>query len=96
MDAMRIYEKRTGVMPKALSEKPTEVSPDVAFYLNAFDFLSRFRGSNGFALNPLQYSDIAHYAEKVGYSDPDEFFFLAEILGALDTEYRKIQAEKKS
>ena len=95
LDALKLYQKRTGIVPPALLEKPEEASPEASFYLGAFDFLSSFRGSNGFSLTPISYSDIAHYAEKVGHTEPDEFFFLAEVVGALDREYRRIKEASK-
>jgi hypothetical protein len=49
--------------------------------------LSAFRGSNGFGPEPLRLPDIATYCEKIGYNDPDDFFFFAEVMRACDDVY---------
>jgi hypothetical protein len=38
---------------------------------------------------------VAHYADKLELTG-DEFFFFAEVVGALDREYRRLQQEKDS
>jgi len=63
------------------------MTPVLAFYLQAFSYLSSFRGGNGFGLNPIALQDIATYCEKIGYNDPDDFFFFAEVMRACDDVY---------
>ena len=94
LDALRLYEKRTGTTPKALLEQPPDPPPDTAFYLNAFRLLSNFRGSNGFAIEPLRYADMAHYAAQMGL-EGDEFFFFAEVIAAIDHAYRNAMSESQ-
>jgi len=93
LDALRLYEQRSGKTPKALLDRPPDPTPDIAFYLTAFRFLSNFRGSNGFAIEPLRYADVAHYAAQMEL-EGDEFFFFAEVLAALDHAYRSHVTEK--
>jgi hypothetical protein len=38
---------------------------------------------------------VAHYADKLELIG-DEFFFFAEVIGALDREYRRLSQEKDS
>ena len=96
MVALETYQERTGNVPQALQDKPDDPTAAASFYLNAFDFLSSFRGSNGFSMNPISYADIAHYARQIGYTDPSDFFPLAEVVGRLDRVYLIHQSEKSS
>ena len=68
-------------------DKPDSTALDVQFLLEAFFFLSGFRGSGGFGANPLAYADVANFAVRVGYSDATEFFFFMDAISALDRAY---------
>jgi hypothetical protein len=78
--------KKTGELPPALANKP-DITPDYAFYLNSFFFLSKFRGSSGYGPNPLSLSDIWEFCRKVGFHDADMQFFFADIMHACDSVY---------
>ena len=96
MDALRIYQKKTGETPPALRNKPPDPAPDVEFYLFAFYFLSGFRTSNGFGANPIDYLAIADYADRVGYVEAADFFPFVEVIQALDREYLSFLSEKQN
>jgi hypothetical protein len=38
---------------------------------------------------------MAHYAERVGMGDGDEFFFFAEVISSLDQEYLSLSAQSQ-
>ena len=86
--------RKTGIVPPALLSKP-DVTPDMHFYLDAFNLLSGFRGSSGFGANPLSYGSVADFAEKVGYNQPGDYFFFLDMMSALDSEFLRIIAERK-
>lgn len=90
-----MHQKRTGDVPQALRNKPDDPPPDVEFLLHAFFFLSGFRGSNGFGMNPIPYLASADYADRVGYSDPVDFFPFMEAMQALDREYLRHLSDKQ-
>lgn len=96
MDALAIYQRRTGDIPPALRNRPEDPSPEAEFYLHAFYFLSGFRGSNGFGMNPLSYEAAADYAERVGCFRAEEFFPFMEAMRALDQVYLTHAHEKQN
>jgi hypothetical protein len=86
-------------LPPALASRPW-VTVDIQFYLSAFFFLTRFRGSNGFGLNPLAFADVDRYAIMSGYADPEDRLFFAEVMNEcdhiyLEKERKKQEAKKK-
>lgn len=93
MDALLIYQRKTGETPPALQNKPEDPAPDVEFFLQAFFFLSNMRTSNGFGADPLSYLAVADYADRVGYSQDGDFFFFVEVMQALDNAYLKHVSE---
>lgn len=93
MDALYRYQKKTGETPQAFLDRPPIPTPEVDFLLTAFRTLSGFRGSNGFGLNPLSYSDVVLYADRVGLDRQAEFFFV-EAMSAMDQAFLDIMAEK--
>jgi hypothetical protein len=84
--------RKTGELPPALANKP-HITPDYAFYINSFFFLSKFRGSNGYGPNPLSLPDIWEYCDRVGLSDPDMQLFFADVMHACDDVYL-VEADK--
>jgi hypothetical protein len=70
-----------------LLDRPEDVGLDVQFLLEAFFFLSGFRGAGGFGANPLAYADVVDFAVRVGYSEPSELFFFMDAMSALDKAY---------
>jgi hypothetical protein len=94
MDALLLHQKRTGEVPPALQNKPSGDALDVDFYLHAFFFLSGFRPAGGFGLSPIPYANVSDYAMRVGYTNPVDFFFLADVIRALDAEYMRWAHDK--
>lgn len=95
VDALRLSYRKTGTVPKALAEQP-ELTPDIRFYLDAFYQLSRFRGSNGFGVNPLVYSEISAYAVSCGFEQHSwshEVFL--DVLAELDSAYTEFMRQKQ-
>lgn len=82
---LRESYRRTGVLPPALQSRP-DLTRDVAFYLEAFFFLSSFRSYGMGGPLPIPLSEIATYARLIGYNAEDTLF-LAEVINACDSVY---------
>lgn len=93
MDALYRYQRKTGNIPDALATRPDPPSPIVDFFLSAFQFLSRFRGSNGFGMNPISYQDIVRFGERIEFTMFTEFSF-AEVISEMDQAYLAAMHEK--
>jgi hypothetical protein len=86
------YEK-TGIVPPALASKP-DLTVDVAFYIEAFYFLSGFRSQGFSGPGSLLFSDIIRYAELVGYTASEDIQFFASVMLSCDIAFRKAISDK--
>lgn len=93
IDALLLSYARTGNVPQALASRPT-LTPEIAFFLECFGFLSRHRQSNGYTRNPIPLVDIVAVAGPLGFRTSDEFLFFAEIMSEMDVEYMTYQDER--
>ena len=92
-DALWISYQKTGVVPPALEQKPV-FTPDLLFYIEAFFYLSSFRGSNGFGANPLALQDILSYCALIGYTSEDDVLFFSEVMRACDHVFLEEQQKQ--
>lgn len=93
MDALRLYQLKTGKLPLALKNKPT-AKTDVDFYLDCFYRLSASRGRSEVGPQPLLVSEMAFYANLLGYTDTDDLLFFIDILQEADQKYLEIRRNK--
>lgn len=69
-DQLKLVWKNTGIKPKELDDL-IELPASCLQVWNAFCDLNAARGSNGFGVNPLNYTEIKSYFDLLGIQ-PDE------------------------
>ena len=94
MDALKLSYQKTGVLPPALANQP-DITPEMRFYFGAFNRLSRSRTYHMSGPNPIALSEISAYAEKIGYTNADDFFFLADVISACDEVFLEDVAKRQ-
>ena len=83
------------MLPPALRSRP-DITPDLAFYLEAFFFLSGFRSYSMGGPSPIPLSAISEYARLIGYTSSDDILFLAEVVNACDRVYLLKSSEQNA
>lgn len=87
-------EKGVWVNFPSLESKP-ELDEFHLVYISEFFFLSASRTSNGFGMNPLQYTEIISFL-LLGLSIiPDTPAEYAEVMRIIDNKYLTLKAEKE-
>lgn len=76
------------------------MTEQLAFYFQAFAFLSNRRSYGMSGPNPISFSEVCTYAEKIGYTGSEDLFFLSEVILACDQVYledyrKRSEAESK-
>lgn len=91
----RIFEKTGKLVPYPALQNEPELDQFAALYISEFFSLSAGRTSNGFGLNPLQYSEIRAFlllGMSIAPDEPDEY---AEVMRLIDNKYLKLHSEKE-
>lgn len=65
------------------------LSDEAEIYHEAFMELSSDR-QTGYVAGPIPFTAIDRYAERFGFSDPDEFRTLLDMIRVQDAEFRRI------
>lgn len=78
----------TGITPQALVDRP-KIFGIASEVVDAYNVLAARRTSSGFAMNPLQLSEIMAYLQIVGRPSIPITMFI-ELLGIMDIRYLEL------